>query len=76
MSIDDLIYDIRSALDENELVDLDQRLARAPNLEKRFSALLLSCWRCNGGAVLAARVHDAMNDGITQRPKQGDKNYG
>jgi hypothetical protein len=59
--LDDLIHDIRSALDEHELVDLDQRLARAPDLEKRFGALLQSCWRCNGGAVLAQRLTDYMD---------------
>jgi hypothetical protein len=61
--IDDIIHDIRSALTEAQRFEMDDRLAKASDVQSRVDVLWEMSWQCRGApeiiALLALRVFDA-----------------
>ncbi|MCU1340539.1 MAG: hypothetical protein JWO19_6120 [Bryobacterales bacterium] len=61
--IDDIIHDIRAGLSEAQRVDMDDRLAKASDVQARVDVLFEMSWQCHGApeviALLALRVVDA-----------------
>jgi hypothetical protein len=59
--IDDIIHDIRDALTEAQRVDMDDRLAKASDMQARIGVLMRMSWQAKGAPMLAQRVIDWSN---------------